>query len=85
MKANDVIQRLQEHEEELKEKGVLSLTLLGSVARGEYFPNDVDLAAEFDRSKRVKLLKMSAILCRLTELLGAPVDLTEKGALGSFL
>lgn len=83
--ANDIIECLREHEQELREDGVASLILFGSVARGEDAPNDVDLAAEFDRSKHVTLLKMSAIQHRLTELLGAPVDLSEKDALRAYV
>lgn len=82
MNSTEVIERLRAHELELREKGVKSLTLFGSVARGEASPNDVDLAAEFDRSKkRVTLLTMSSLQRRLTELVGAPVDLSEKAAL----
>ena len=86
MNTSEVIDRLWEHEQELKNEGVSSLTLLGSVARGEAAPNDVDLAAEFDRSrKKVTLLTMSALQYRLTELVGAPVDLSEKAALDSYV
>lgn len=85
MNADEVIDRLRAHEQELKEKGVLSLTLFGSVARGEPSPNDVDLAAEFDRSKRLTLLNLSDIQFTLTELLGTPVDLSDKSMLKEFV
>ncbi len=79
MKANEVIDILREHEPELKDEGVLSLTLFGSVARGEATPNDVDLAAEFQ--KGTTLTKAVRIECRLSELLNTPVDLSNKRTL----
>ena len=53
--------------------GVKSMSLFGSVARGEARPDsDVDLLVEFNRP--VGLFGLVALQNRLEELLGCPVD-----------
>jgi uncharacterized protein len=78
-----VIHRLREHQRELRERGVLGLSLFGSVARGEPSSNDIDLAAEFDR--QLSILGLVSIEDRLCELLGAHVDLCDKSMLKEFV
>lgn len=80
MNRNEVLQKLSEHRQVLREMGVRSLALFGSVARGEFQEgSDIDLLAEFaeppgfDGYMRVKFY--------LEELLGLPVDLVMVGAL----
>ena len=78
MDRSDVIQTLREHERELKEAGIVHLRLFGSVARDEGSPHsDVDLLAEFDKSKRLTLVVVGSLQSRLSELLGADVDLSS--------
>ena len=78
MNRSYVIQILREHEKELKDAGVLHLRLFGSLARNEALESsDVDLLAEFDKSRRLSLLKVGSLQVRLTELLGAKVDLSS--------
>ncbi len=69
-----VVSILREHARELREAGIVRLSLFGSVARGEP-GNDVDLMAEFDTSRHLTLLDMVGLENKLAELLGAPVDL----------
>jgi len=77
MDRSDVIQTLREHERELKEAGIVHLRLFGSVARDEGSPHsDVDLLAEFDKSKRLTLVVVGRLQSRLSELLGVSVDLS---------
>jgi predicted nucleotidyltransferase len=85
VKATEVIERLRAHEPELRGKGIKSLTLFGSVARGETAPNDVDLAAEYDFSKTITLCTLSDIQYTLERIVGAPVDLSEKLLLKEFV
>ena len=76
--AERVIATLRAHEEELRQAGLRSLSLFGSVARGETemdSDSDIDLAAEFDPGARMDLLRLSAVERRIAELLGSPVDL----------
>ncbi len=77
MEKDRVIETLQQHASELKAAGVLHLRVFGSVARGEASPqSDVDLLADFDKSRRLTLVTMGNLEGRLTDLLGAKVDLS---------
>jgi len=74
--AERVIATLRAHEAELRQAGLRSLSLFGSVARGETeTDSDIDLAAEFDPAARMDLLQLTALERRIAELLGSPVDL----------
>ena len=74
--AERVIATLRAHEAELRQAGLRSLSLFGSVARGETeADSDIDLAAEFDPAARMDLLQLTALERRIAELLGRPVDL----------
>ena len=78
MNRSAVIAKLREHENELKAAGILRLSLFGSVARGDQTPeSDVDLIADFDKSKRYTLLTMGRLESRLADLLGMKVDLSS--------
>lgn len=58
--------------------GVVHLRIYGSVARGDASPSsDVDLLADFDKSKRITLVRIGSLQNRLTDLLGAPVELSS--------
>jgi predicted nucleotidyltransferase len=77
-----VITRLREHEPELKAAGIVHLRLHGSLARGTATAtSDVDLIAELDASKRLSLLDMVGLENRLSDLLGARVDLSPQHTL----
>jgi predicted nucleotidyltransferase len=77
--AERVIATLRAHESELRQAGLRSLSLFGSVARGETeADSDIDLAAEFDPAARMDLLQLSALERRIAELLGRPVDLLHE-------
>jgi uncharacterized protein len=74
--AERVIETLRAHEKELRQAGLRSISLFGSLARGETeMDSDIDLAAEFDPAARMDLLRLSAVERRIAELLGSPVDL----------
>ena len=77
-----VIAKLREHELELKAAGIVHLPLHGSLARGAApATSDVDLIAEFDTTKHLSLLDMVGLENRLSDLLGAPVDLSPEDTL----
>lgn len=77
MDRHSVIQTLREHEPELRAAGIVHLRLFGSVARGEpTAESDVDLMADFDRTKRYTLVTMSHLENQLCDILGMRVDLT---------
>ncbi len=76
------IQILRSHRAELREAGVKSLKLFGSVVRGEAGPeSDIDILVEFSRP--IGLLAFVGLKQRLAELLGRPVDLVTPEALKS--
>jgi predicted nucleotidyltransferase len=82
MNKDDVIAALRSHQAELNSAGVLSLSVFGSVARGEAGPeSDVDLNAHLDRKKRISLFEAVEIENRLSEILGSKADLSIAGTL----
>jgi uncharacterized protein len=73
-----IISKLREHAPELKEAGLVHLRLFGSVARGDASAqSDVDLLADFDKSKRFTLVTVGNLESRLAGLLGAKVELSS--------
>lgn len=76
MNRKRVIATLREHEAELKNAGIVRLSLFGSVARDEATPeSDVDLIAEFDTGREFSLLDRIRLENRLADMLGTKVDL----------
>ena len=73
-----IITKLRDHAPELREAGLIHLRVFGSVARGDANANsDVDLLADFDKSKRVTLVTMGNLESRLADLLGVKVELSS--------
>ena len=76
------IDRLHHFAPRLRAAGVKSLYLFGSLARGTSEPSsDIDLLFEAEPSRAFSLLDQAKLQEELTELLGSPVDLIERGAL----
>jgi predicted nucleotidyltransferase len=83
MNREDVIATLREHEPELKAAGVEHLFLHGSSARGMAIRelSDVDVIADFDRSKKLSLIGRVHLENRLTDILGVKADLADRAML----
>jgi predicted nucleotidyltransferase len=78
MNRDEVISKLRAHEAELKAAGIVRLSVFGSVARGENSEySDVDLLADFDKTRRYTLLTMGRLESHLADLLGTKVDLSS--------
>jgi predicted nucleotidyltransferase len=78
MTRDEVIKILRAHKAELNDAGILRLAIFGSIARGDNSPaSDVDLLADFDKTKRYTLLTMGRLENRLSDLLGSKVDLSS--------
>jgi predicted nucleotidyltransferase len=79
----DLTDRHREEVEALcQRRGVQSLALFGSAARGELLPDsDVDLLIEFKPEARVGLFELQDIQAELETIFGRPVDLASKGIL----
>jgi predicted nucleotidyltransferase len=76
-RAEEVVAVLANHRDELRESGVASLHLFGSVARGQATEaSDVDLVVEFDRA--VGLFAVLRLQARLESWLGRRVDLVTR-------
>ena len=79
MDRTTALARLRARESELRAMGVESLSLFGSVARGEAGPDsDIDLAARFDPAKRITLFGYAALRERIEDWLGTHVDLISE-------
>ncbi len=80
MKRDEVLSLVAAHQAELKQLGVKSLDLFGSVARDEArLESDVDFLVEFNRA--VGLLQFIRIRHYLEDVLGRSVDLGTAKAL----
>ena len=81
MTKRELAKKLAAHRHELRELGVISLSVFGSVARDESTQkSDIDLLVDFDRD--VGLFHLFEIQHRLEEIIGVPkIDLIQKGAI----
>jgi predicted nucleotidyltransferase len=78
-----VITRLREHEGELRASGVISLSVFGSVARGEERQDsDVDLVVrlneEASRGGFSYFGRLDALAHRLRDIVGRPIDVVTE-------
>jgi len=85
MNKKEVLQILREQYQDLSARfGVDSLTLFGSVARGEAGPgSDIDLLVEF--SHPIGLFKFIELKQRLESILGCKVDLATPRSLKPYM
>lgn len=66
----------------LKQRGMTGLWVFGSVVRGDArADSDVDLLADFDPGAPLSLVGLASLRGELSDLLGAPADLVERGTL----
>jgi len=80
MQRNEAFKLIEAHRDELRELGVRSLSIFGSVARDEARDDsDIDLLAEFTRP--IGYFHLFRVQHRLEEILGVRVDLTTLGGL----
>ena len=80
MRREEVLARLVSCRDELREMGIGSLSIFGSVARDEATADsDVDLLVDFSRP--VGLLHFARVRRRLSEILGCQADLVTRAAL----
>jgi predicted nucleotidyltransferase len=82
MERDAVIAALKAHEQELRTDGVLSVSLFGSVARGEDSAHDVDVAVRlgenFSEPGIHYFSRLSELEGRLSGILGCKVDVIEE-------
>ncbi len=67
------------HEAELKNDGIASLSIFGSVARGQATEeSDVDLLGDFDLNRRLTAFDKAGLEVRISEILRTPVELCDR-------
>ncbi|HEX5279094.1 MAG TPA: nucleotidyltransferase family protein [Micropepsaceae bacterium] len=82
MESDEVIARLKKCESQLRARGVRSLGLFGSTARGQANPgSDVDVLIELENGRHITLLDLSDIKFSISELLGTRVDVAIRKSL----
>ena len=80
MKRTAIVSRIQGHKSELSKLGVKSLSIFGSVARGEERPDsDVDILVEFEG--RATFDRFMDAKFYLEDMLGCKVDLVTSQAI----
>ena len=90
MDRNSAIATLRAHEPELREAGVMSLALFGSVARGDaQAGSDVDVVARLSEEAAsggfAWFGRIDALTRRLQEILGCPIDVVAEPVYASRL
>lgn len=80
MRLPDILHTLSTHRQDLEALGVASLSVFGSVARGdEGAQSDIDMLVRF--SKSVGMFEFLDVKAYLENLLGTSVDLVTEDAL----
>jgi predicted nucleotidyltransferase len=76
------IARLQDHEAELRKRGVRHAALFGSRARGDARPDsDIDILIELDPDAPIDLFRYAGIKRYIAGLFVGPVDVVDRDAL----
>jgi len=84
MRRDEVIAKLKACEAELRARGVASLSLIGSLARGDDRPDsDVDVLIDVPLSRRFSLLDLCGVRLVLADRLGRETDVLIRQDLGA--
>lgn len=82
MNKQQIIKTIQANRALLEEFSVKSLSVFGSVVRGErQLESDVDILVEFDPEAEIGLFEFVRLKNALSDLIGIPVDLGTPDAL----
>lgn len=78
----DIINRIKNHEPALRQAGLGSLYLFGSVAEDRaHAQSDVDLFFDLDRKEGFTLFDLARVQETLETIVGAKVDLMSRGGI----
>jgi uncharacterized protein len=82
MRKDDAIRLLKQAEAGLRDRGVTSLAIFGSTARGDNKPDsDIDLLVELDESRRITLFDLSEIKFFASGVLGGQADIAIRNSI----
>ena len=82
MRREEAIRLLKQAEPELRARGVVSLALFGSTARGEAEQDsDVDVLVDLDMSRRPTLIDLSGMRLLMEDQLGCRADMAIRDSL----
>ena len=77
-----LVNKLGRRNSRLRARGVVGMSLFGSVARNEATrESDIDLLVELDPTGKLTILDLIGIEQDLEKLLGRPVDLIDRASL----
>jgi uncharacterized protein len=80
--AQEIIDRLREHEADLRSRGVLHAALFGSRARGDSRPNsDLDIMIDIDPDADMSVYDYVGLKNYIASLFGGPVDVVDREGL----
>jgi predicted nucleotidyltransferase len=86
MTRNEAIAVLQQHEPELRARGVRRAAVFGSVARGEGGPrSDLDILIELDPDAGLDVFAYAGLKSYIAGLFVGEVDVVNRGALKPYL
>ena len=82
MNRQEIIDRLREHEADLRSRGVLHVALFGSRARGENRPNsDMDIMIDIDPDADMSVYDYVGLKNYIASLFSGPVDVVDREGL----
>lgn len=82
MRKAEILSKLRENADAVKDMGATSLYLFGSAARDEVGEDsDLDLFIDYDRDRRFSLLDLVGIKQFLEEAISLDVDITTRDSL----
>lgn len=82
MEPAHILSAIRSIESDLRARGVASVFLFGSVARGEAHPaSDIDMLLDIRKDARFSLFDQAGLAAELSERLGAAVDLVTREGL----
>ena len=82
----DTLDRLRDHENDLRRLGVSHAAVFGSVARGEAgAESDIDVLVELDESRPIGVFEYARLKLFINELLDKPGDVVNRRTLKPLL
>ena len=86
MDRDEAIRILQEHEGEIRARGVKRLALFGSIVRdAAAADSDVDVLVDFDKRRKLSLIDYAGLERYLSDILGREVEVAQRTRLKPFL